>query len=126
MITLYLLNAILIGHFMGDYIFQKTIVVPDKQSLLSLLLHSLIYTFVFGVIFFAATYKMYDSSLIFQYIILNGFLHYAVDVISGIIKNQYIKHDYENLGDNGFFPTIGFDQLLHVLILFHTFVLMLN
>ena len=67
MITLYLLNAILIGHFMGDYIFQKTIVVPDKQSLLSLLLHSLIYTFVFGVIFFAATYKMYDSSLIFQY-----------------------------------------------------------
>lgn len=124
MITIYVLNAIIIGHFIADYVFQNRFI--KKNKLLMMLIHSLMYMVFFGVIFYAATFKMYDASLILQYVILNGLLHYAVDVIVDIVKNIYNKQDYEDLGNIGFFTTIGFDQLIHISILFHTYVYMFN
>jgi len=124
MITIYLLNAILIGHFMADFLFQNQFSKHKNESLLWMSLHSIIYGLIFGMIFYAATYKLYDTNLIQYYIILNTILHYAVDVITTIIRKQMWKAD--DLPMNGFFPTIGFDQLLHLLILYHTFVFMFN
>lgn len=126
MISIYMLNAILISHFIADFLFQNKLLIDKKESLGWMSVHTIIYTFFFGMIFYVATYTFHEPSVVFQYIILNGVLHYAVDVITGLIKKQQDKQEYEKLNDNGFYTTIGFDQLLHLLILFHTYTYMLG
>lgn len=124
MITIYLLNAILIAHFIADFLFQNQFIKNKNESLLWMSLHSVSYGLIFGAIFYAATYQMYNGDLIVYYVILNTILHYGVDIITAIVRKQMWKAD--DLPANGFFPTMGFDQLLHLLILYHTFVFMLN
>lgn len=126
MITIYILNAILIGHYLADFLFQNQSTKKKNDSLLWMLLHSGFYTLIFGVVFYAATYELYVHSLVLEYIILNGVLHYGVDVLTSVVKKQGQRFQNDELPDNGFFTTVGFDQLLHMLILFHTFNYMFN
>ena len=126
MITIYIINAILIAHFISDFFFQNILLADKNESLFWMFVHSVIYTFFFGFIFYVATYTHYEPSLVIQYIALNGVLHYAVDVVTGFIKTQQLKKEYEKMEDNGFYCNVGFDQLLHLLILFHTYVYMFN
>lgn len=121
MFSLYILNTLLIAHFVADYLFQNRWCTEKNNSLLWMMLHSIIYTVVFGVIVYAVMYKSYEYNHIASFVIINGFLHYAVDLLTGVIKRLQYEQDYIKMNHDGFYATMGFDQLLHILIITHTF-----
>lgn len=118
MITLYLIHAILIAHFISDFTYHGW-KKKCKGVITRMAIHSIIYTISFGIIFYIATFNIYDHNKIITYIIVNGLLHYSIDLLCYKIKSlqpTYVEND-----EDGFFPSGGLEQLTHLLILFHTF-----
>ena len=92
-------------HFIADFLCQNRWIAENKsRNIWILILHSSIYClpfFIFG----------------FRFAILNGILHGLVDFGT----SKLTTHFYKIKNNYGFFTTIGFDQALHITILFLTY-----
>ena len=92
-------------HFITDFIFQSRWIAENKgKNIWVLILHSIIYCLPFIVFGFT-------------FAIINGILHGVVDFVTSKITTYF----YKNKDNYGFFTTIGFDQALHITILFLTY-----
>jgi len=108
-----MLNHILLiiwVHFVADFILQSRWMAENKsKNNWALLSHCLVYTLPF----FLIEYYL----LITYYAIINGLLHCLVDFFTSRITSKL----YEKKKIHAFFAVIGFDQAMHMTILFLTY-----
>lgn len=102
------LTAVMLVHFLADFIFQSDEMANNKsKSIRWLSYHTLVYTFcmlLFG----------------YKFALLAGLSHFMVDYITSKCTSYlWLKGDKHN-----FFVVIGFDQFLHTVILFSLFLLL--
>ena len=119
MISLDAVLLILIAHYMADFLFQTRWMATNKSSnFLALLTHVSVYTLVIGIYLLFFLPEEYDPALIYLFAVFNGFAHLVVDYISSRLSAYWwsVKR-YDN-----FWYVIGFDQLLHTIILLSSFV----
>lgn len=109
MIPFQVIIIILFFHFFADFICQTHDMGTRKSEEPKILfLHGAIYTIPF----------IFINPL---YAIINGLLHIGVDnVTSKWTKKLYAKQQY-----HWFFTVIGFDQMIHVMTLFSTYIILI-
>ena len=102
-----LIFAILILHWIGDFVFQDDTTAKKKaDSITWLFIHCGLYTILLM--------SLKDANA--MWVIFNGLAHFIIDLItSKINKRLWNKGDRHN-----FFVCIGFDQMLHYMILIYT------
>jgi len=102
--------AILITHYLFDWVFQSRFIAENKSKRLdALTLHVLIYTA--GLILLAIF-----SELTIGWALFNGIAHFGVDFISSKMSAKaWQKEDKKQ-----FWNIVGADQLIHYLILYGT------
>ena len=92
-------------HFISDFLLQSDIVATRKSdSIWILLYHSFVYSLLF--IFIG-----------FQYAIVNGLMHFLVDLYTSQITKYYHIMNNRRM----FFVTIGADQAMHMSLLILTY-----
>lgn len=104
---------ILIAHWVGDYLFQSTRMAVEKSSSFKwLTTHVATYT---GVIL-AFSIFLFPWKTAILYVGINGLLHFITDFFTSKLA---AKHQ-----DNAriFYPILGFDQLVHGLCLYLTYI----
>lgn len=108
MISFQIIVSIVILHFIADFLCQSQKMGETKSEDFSMIiLHSAIYSLPF--IFISPLYAF-----------INGILHGGVDnVTSKWTKKLYNKKEY-----HWFFVVIGFDQMVHMLTLFATYIIL--
>lgn len=110
MISIESIFAILILHFIGDFVLQSDRIAKNKsKSVIILTEHVSIYMVVMSLI----------SPI---YGVINAVLHFIVDFITSRITAHLWKNGKTHL----FFVTIGFDQMLHMMQLIGTYIILHN
>lgn len=94
-------------HWVADFICQSDWMAKNKSSSNeALALHVLTYTFVLTVL----------TGFSGKYAIINGLAHFCIDYVTSRVSSKQWK-----LGNvHNFFVVIGFDQMLHVMMLIYT------
>jgi hypothetical protein len=141
----FILIYILLGHFIGDFIFQSHKMATRKSSDSDILaLHVTVYSltvsaflmiYLIYLFFSVGGFKGADVPfLTFLFFVLTFGTHYLTDTVTSRIggvlfrsamDNVRVKNEYEagrNFHD--FFVVIGFDQFIHVLTLWGTLTLL--
>lgn len=104
---------ILVGHWIGDFVFQSTDMAVNKSSSIKwLLLHVLAYTLI--LLLFANFAFSWQVAL--GYTLINGVLHLVVDFFTSKLAAKF--KDRRRI----FYPVIGFDQLLHIVCLYWSYL----
>ncbi|WP_431127390.1 DUF3307 domain-containing protein [Flagellimonas flava] len=104
---------ILVAHWLGDYLFQTSNMAVKKSSSLKwLTAHVLTYSLVLGV--FAIFLFPLESALI--YVALNALLHFVTDFFTSKLASKYQDNP------RVFYPVLGFDQMVHGLCLYLTYI----
>ncbi|MCL6268078.1 DUF3307 domain-containing protein [Flagellimonas myxillae] len=104
---------ILVAHWVGDYVFQTSRMAMEKSSKLKWLsLHVLMYMVTLGV--FSAF--LFPAKQAVTYVVANGLLHFVTDFFTSRLASKY--QDNPRI----FYPVLGFDQLIHGLCLYLTFI----
>jgi len=107
MISLTNIVILLSLHFIADFVLQSDYIAKNKSlSNRILAYHVLIYSVPFGIFFGI------------QYAIINMLLHFMVDWVTSRASSFLWAHKKVHW----FFVTIGFDQLIHLICIFSTFV----
>ena len=121
MISLYTIITFLLWHWIFDFHLQTDEMSRNKSKCnLALLNHVLIYSL--GLCLMAWMNIKYLDNLIYVFIPLNALAHFLTDwVTSRATSALYKEERYHD-----FFVVIGFDQLLHYVTLFGTFVWLTN
>ena len=102
-------------HFMSDFILQSDSMAKNKSSkLLWLSFHCLIYSIPFFIFCFSF-YTTFRSAFIFTFII--GISHFLIDLVTSKVNEKL----YKNNKRYWLFVDIGFDQALHLTIIFLAF-----
>jgi len=117
---------ILFLHWIGDFVLQSGKMAAKKHKDFEVLLdHILMYMLVigFGSLFvFDHSIKLWGwpvCSAVFM--IINSFAHLVLDFVSSkVTAYLYSKHRIHD-----FFTVIGFDQFLHITILYLTYIWLL-
>ena len=110
MIAVDIVLALLLIHFVSDFVLQSSRVALNKsKSNLVLLEHIAVYSMLF-VVFVNPLYGL-----------VNGVLHGVVDYFTSRITSALWKRGETHW----FFVVIGFDQLLHVVILVTTYSILM-
>lgn len=113
MIELHVIIAILVAHYIGDWLLQVPFqaVMGRKSSDWShLTLHCatlVLPLVVVGVIFM-------EPSIGFAWALGNAWLHFLIDAVSSRMTSRYHKQNKMS----HFWLTIGTDQVMHLIILF--------
>lgn len=120
MITLTTCLFIFWCHFCIDFIAQDDDTATNKSEKFSALAcHTLLYTLCIIPLGAIITLNQRDPLPLFLFVLLNGFAHGFVDYFtSKASKYFFMKGQRHN-----FFVMIGFDQAIHMSILFYTAVL---
>lgn len=111
-----IITTILFAHWIGDFIFQSDYHAKNKSSNNFVLFeHVSIYGFILAL-----------AGLIIPisigWLVTNIIMHFVVDYITSRITSTLWKN-----GDiHDFFVIVGLDQMLHYLILFLTYIYMVN
>ncbi|MEL6974793.1 MAG: DUF3307 domain-containing protein [Bacteroidota bacterium] len=104
---------ILVAHWVGDYAFQTTKMATQKSAQFQwLLLHVAVYT----SILFVFVLWVFPLETALLYTVVNGVLHLATDFITSKVAAKY--QDRPRI----FYPILGFDQMVHGLCLYLTFL----
>ena len=105
--------SVIFTHWVADFILQTDWQAKNKSTNnIALLRHVSTYTICLAI--FSLLYKFS-----FEWIILNGVLHFVTDYITSRINSAlWKKGDVHN-----FFVMVGFDQLIHYGCLFGTLFL---
>jgi hypothetical protein len=99
-----ILLAVIWLHFLGDFVLQSNFMAQGKsKSMLILTFHVCVYTIPLLL-------------LGWKYALINGLAHWVVDFFTSK-ATAYLYNKKEN---HWFFVVIGFDQALHMTILFLT------
>lgn len=109
------IELIFLFHFIGDFVLQTRQMADNKShSFYWLSIHILVYTIVLALL----SWPLFISIQAFTvWILINCFLHLGADFITSKISSFfYLKKNLK-----WFWITIGFDQLIHIEILYHTF-----
>ena len=123
MIGIGLICVILLGHWLGDFIFQTHWMATNKSnSMKALLIHTLEYTGVLGSTIGLFLFNMHFAGYAFTasaatiaiWVAANGGVHCVVDFFTSRASAWAHRSDKINL----FWNIIGFDQLLHGISLF--------
>jgi hypothetical protein len=106
MIELHILIALVLMHFVADFIFQSDYIAINKSSnswvlALHVFLYSIPFAY-FGVAFAVVTFV----------------LHFVTDYISSRVAGNFWKNEQRHW----FFVTIGADQAVHMISLFAAYV----
>lgn len=106
-------SILLITHWLGDYVFQTSKMALGKSKHLKWLsMHVLAYTGVLSV----CALVVFPLKIALSYTLINGVLHGITDYFTSKLAAKY--QDNPRI----FFPVLGFDQLLHVLTLYVTYL----
>jgi len=106
MIPLKVLIIIFISHFIGDFVLQTRNMGNNKsKDSIILAKHCMVYSICF--VYFG-----------WLYMILAGLLHFPIDYITSRATSYFWKEKKEKM----FFTVIGFDQMLHSIILTFIYV----
>ncbi len=121
MIDIYTIIAILFAHWVADFICQTQYMALNKaKSLKALGLHALAYTI--AMLFLLAPILTSGNGTMIgvftSWILINGFLHGAVDFVS----SKATSYQYNRGRMSNFYNIIGFDQFVHAVILFSTYL----
>ena len=106
MISIWVIFALVWIHFIADFICQGDKMAVNKSTSVKWLsIHSLVYTLPF---------------LLFgwKFAVLNGLLHFGVDLITSKINKQL----WEDKKVHWFFVGIGADQAVHMTLLVSTYM----
>lgn len=127
--NLYIIVTILIGHFLGDFVFQKNNLklsrsknfkIRLKSVLKHLLPHTLLYSGIITILLLLIqligklpTSDWFTLPLFF---IITYVIHLITDLIITLINNNYLTKNKRHK----YFVTIGFDQMIHYITLYVT------
>lgn len=109
---------LIIAHWIADFVFQDEQWALNKsKSIIALLKHTSMYTIVMGFLFFPIL-----QEYILPFLAINFAMHTATDYVTSKIvasrfQQKYLGGRIPNLGA---FSVIGFDQVLHYIVLFST------
>lgn len=123
MISLTLVLLVCFTHWVADFVFQTDWMAQNKsKSNFPLLTHVCVYTFIFSPL---AVYAFDDMLLVLYFLGFNLFAHFIVDYNTSRLSSKLYKQN--KLGSStvpnfGFFSVIGFDQFLHYVCLFGSYV----
>lgn len=120
----YIFIYILLVHWLADFVFQTGWMAQNKsKDSWALASHILTYTLVFTIALIPLTFYLAGNpSLAISFAFINGALHWIIDsVTSRISSSLYKQGDVYN-----FFVVIGFDQFLHVALLYATYLTILK
>jgi hypothetical protein len=99
--------AIIWLHFFADFMLQSDSVAVNKgKNVFYLMYHCCIYMIPFGALFGI------------KFALINGLAHFLVDLCSSQLTTKFHKSGNRS----AFFNTIGFDQAIHLTILFLTYM----
>ena len=105
-------------HILGDFFLQGTKLSKRKRfHLPALMEHTSIYTLTFLILSPVLLSLTFIQGVVFS--LLNGFLHFCIDYITGIMKKKYWQVD-----EDKYFTAIGLDQTLHIIILIVTYLML--
>ena len=116
--------CIFIFHYVADYMFQKGEWALEKSTkLTSLLKHTTIYSLMWFIPM-AALLGIVNGII---FVVVTFVLHTIQDyIISPIVKRMFeTEKYYTDLPNTGVFSFMGFDQFLHYLQLYGTFIFLL-
>lgn len=105
---IYKFLALLILHWVADFVFQTHWQASNKsKSNIALAHHVITYTGFLGVAVPGIFFQVNASAAAF--VAVNGVLHFVTDWCTSRVSSKlYAKQDWHN-----FFVVIGFDQLIH-------------
>lgn len=113
--TLGVILILLTTHFVGDFILQNDWMALNKsKSWLALGCHVYVYTFVLA----AAAATIHEGAFpnFWWFVGINGLVHYVQDAVTSRVNAKLWTANQRHW----FFVSVGFDQLLHYIVLFHT------
>lgn len=115
MISLNLIILFLLVHWFADFILQTDWQAKNKsKNIIALSNHIFSYSFVILILAF----YLFNPYLAIIYTLINGSLHFITDYCTSKIGLYFW-----NKGDtHNFFVMIGFDQILHYICLFGTYL----
>ena len=118
MISIKVIFAILITHYVADFIFQSHYQASNKsKNNYALGAHVFIYMFFLQVL---AIFLFTNQNNRVLWVGINGGLHFATDYITSRINSKmFAKQDWHN-----FFVGVGADQLFHYICLFSTYLML--
>ena len=126
MIPLAAIGAILVAHFIADFIFQTQWMALNKSTtMVALTAHVIQYTITMGAIvsIVALTGMGFNVGAALGYwIILNGLAHFCTDALT----SRASKAAFESGNNKRFWIIIGADQMTHGLCLFGSYVWLLT
>lgn len=124
MISFYAILTILTVHTLFDYKFQTRWQADNKsKSLIALTNHVAIYTVGLSLIPVLSVYFNLGNFTLtnyFIFVLTNAILHWITDFFTSRASSEF----YTRRSMANFWMTIGFDQFIHTLILFKTFILL--
>jgi hypothetical protein len=117
MIEISFIIAVLIAHWIGDFIFQSDYHAVNKSKSNAILMsHVLMYT---AAIYWVGFFFL-PIELAFAWAVANAILHFITDYFTSRLTTiLWTKGDRHN-----FFVTIGADQTIHMISLFGSYVLL--
>jgi len=123
MVALYTIATILFLHWVFDFHLQDDDMAKGKSSCnRSLTDHVAVYTVGLIVMGLSNVVYFHNWSYVAVFVILNAIIHWCVDWVTSRASSSLFKegrvHD--------FFVVVGFDQYLHAISLFGTFVWLTN
>ena len=118
--SVFLVCLLLLIHTIADFVFQTDKMAKGKSSSNKILLtHTSVYTMFYAGLGFLPFFS-WTQTLAFM--LITFVAHTATDyVTSRMTKKLWAKGDVHN-----FFVVIGFDQLLHMIVLLTSFEWLLN
>lgn len=105
---------LLLAHWTGDFLFQTSDMATKKSHSVKWLgIHVLTYT----VVLFCFSVFIFDFKSALYFTIINGLLHLLTDFITSKVISHYTEKP------RVFYPILGFDQMVHTLTLYVSFLM---
>lgn len=116
--TIYQIAAVIILHFVFDFIFQSHWMATNKsKSNKALLAHVSVYAIGLTIIAMNCLPPIY----IFPWVIFNAVAHFVTDYFTSRASSKQFGNNWHD-----FFCVVGVDQVIHYLTLFGSIKLMID
>lgn len=113
--TTFIFVIIIVGHYISDFLLQNKYMAENKSSSLEALL---VHTCVYGMFWMILTMFLFNDMILSVIFGLITFVtHTIIDFVTSKINSKLYKNGKIRL----FFNVIGFDQVLHYLVLWFLF-----
>ncbi len=121
LIEIFVVFVLLFTHFVGDFAIQTEWQARNKSKRWDALLY---HTVTYTLIFFPAIAVMLSFTDALIFCLVTFLTHTIIDYITSRVNAVLAKKAREKDDYHNFFVSIGFDQMLHLLQLFATYILL--